>query len=278
MAEQEIKKVEGNPEGKKPGPQKLVQIVFYILSMGFILYYLIMSSIAPVRFTKGINNMYRPDSITLASLDSRFLADSQFVAITQKIALTGARSKMSAGDSIGLFVNLKDSTIILEINGVTLRKIPVISYKIPGSLAGIESYQLTKFLEEPLTVESSEATIPKEPLMVKIAPRDTIEALSLPVITPDTTGIDPVCFRLTLNNDIKLTVIQDVTDGGYEETARKRFMFREAVKTTSAGLKQALGFKVPVYEPDVVIVVSKDDARVLYRALPVNSMVVLLLR
>lgn len=278
MEEKDLEKVDESPVTDSSGPWKMLRHIFYYVLTAFILYYFIMASLSPVKYTKSINEKFSADSAILSTVDSRFLTDSQFIALSQRVSFIGARNRMAAGDSIGLVVDLKDSTITLEINGVALRSVPVISYEIPGSLEGIEYYQLTRFLGEPILIATSEATIPKEPLMVKIAPRDTIEALALPVITPDTTGLDPVFFRMVLSNGIELSLLQDVTDDVPAENALKKFTRKRSVKNASEGIRQVLAFKVPQYVPEIVITVSKDDARVIYRAIPEKGMVVLQIR
>lgn len=145
-------------------------------------------------------------------------------------------------------------------------------------MAGIDRYALASILAEPMQIESSEATIAKEPLMVKIAPRDTAEASALPLIVPDTLMITPVNFRLRLTNGVRLVVLQEVTDDATEKMARNRFLFKQSVRDASGGFGRALTFKFPVYEPEIRVVVSKVDARIIYRAIPYNGMVVLRIR
>lgn len=278
MEERDFTKVEESNVPERSRAWGIWRHIFYYAISAFVLYYFIMASLSPVRYTKSINEKFGADSAILSTLDSRLLADSQYLSISQRVAFIGARNRMATGDSIGLVVNLRDSLITLEINGVALRAIPVISYELPGSLEGIGYYQLTRFLGEPMAIASSEATIPKEPLMVKIAPRDTIEALALPVITPDTTGIDPVFFRMKLNSGIELAILQDLTDDQLAERSLKKFLRKRALKNTEDEIRQVLTLKVPEYSPEIVIVVSKDDARVLYRAIPPNGQVVLQIR
>jgi len=278
MEERDLNNVDESPVTEGHGKWKLWRHTFYYVISAFVLYYFIMASLSPVKYTRSINEQYGADSTILSTLDSRFLNDSQFISISRRVAFVGARSRMASGDSIGMVVNLSDSLITLEINGVVLRQVPVKSYQIPGSIEGIEDYPLTRFLGEPASIATSTATIPKEPLMVKIAPRDTIEALALPVITPDTTGIDPVFFRLILSNGIELSVLQDITDDVPAQKELKKFTRKQSVRNATEGIRQVLKFKVPHYVPEIVIVVAKDDARVIYRAIPERGMVVLQLR
>lgn len=278
MEERDFSKVEESNVPERTGTWRIWRHILYYGLSAFVLYYFVMASLSPVKYTRNINEKFGADSTILSTLDSRMLTDSQYLSISQSLAFIGARNRMATGDSIGLVVNLKDSIITLEINGVALRAVPVISYEMPGSLEGIGNYQLIRFLGEPMAIATSEATIPKEPLMVKIAPRDTIEALALPVITPDTTGIEPVFFRMKLNSGIGLSILQDLTDDQLAERALKKFLRKRALKNAEDEIRQVLAFKVPEYSPEIVIVVSKDDARVIYRAIPPYGMVVLQIR
>lgn len=257
---------------------KIIRHIFYFLLSGIVIYYFIISTISPVLYTREINSLYGPDSTMMAPPANRFLADSLYVGLSHDLAFLQASNRMAASDSIGLTVNLYDSTIILGINGVTMRSMPVISYEIPGSLRGVDHYALSKFLSEPIPVESSEATIVKEPLMVKIAPRDTAEASALPIIAPDTSGVAPVFFRLRLGNGVNLVFLQEKGEDRKSLTARRQFLFRRSLRVAATGLKHAATLKIPPYEPEIRIEVSKVDARIIYRAIPNRGEVVLSFR
>lgn len=278
MAEEKREILVNDSAAKQRPTMRILRYTLYYVIAAVVIYYFIMAALSPVIYIRGVNNRYGADTTLLKGLDERFLQDSAYIALTRKLAFTGARMRMSTSDSIGMTVNLTDSLIALQIKGVNLRSIPVISFSVAGSISGIDRYALASLLAEPMQIVSSEATIAKEPLMIKIAPRDTAEAAALPLIVQDTLMIDPVFFRLKLTNGVRLVVLQEVTGGGPEQRARNRFLFKQSVRDASGGFARALAFKFPVYEPEIRVVVSKVDARILYRAIPYNGMVVLAIR
>jgi hypothetical protein len=278
MAEEEKREETAGPATKRPVILRIVRYTLYYVMAAIVIYYFIMAALSPVIYIRDLNSRYSADTTLLKRLDERFLQDSAYIALSQKMAFTGARMRMSSSDSIGLTVNLTDSLITLEIKGVTLRSIPVISYSVAGTVSGIDRYALSALLAEPMHVESSEASIAKEPLMVKIAPRDTAEASALPLIVPDTLMATPVFFRLRLTHGIRLVVLEEVNGKGPEKLARNRFLFKQSVRDASDGFARAMAFKFPVYEPEIRLIVSRVDARIIYRALPYNGMVVLGIR
>jgi hypothetical protein len=263
---------------KQRATLRILRNILYYMMAAVVIYYFIMAALSPVIYIRDLNSRYGADTTLLKTLDARFLQDSAYLAVSEKLAFTGARMRMSSSDSIGMIVNLPDSVIALEIKGVTLRSIPIISYSVAGSMSGIDRYALSSLMAEPMLIESSEATIAKEPLMVKIAPRDTAEASALPLIVPDTLMITPVNFRLRLTNGVRLVVLQEVTDDAAEKMARNRFLFKQSVRDASVGFTRALAFRFPVYEPEIRVIVSKVDARIIYRAIPYNGMIVLRIR
>jgi hypothetical protein len=206
------------------------------------------------------------------------MADSNYLSLSLQIAVTKSRMMMAATDSIGLTVNLADSIATLEINGVAARVIKISSYRVAGSLEGVRAEAWPALLSEPFTIESELSSIEKEPLMLKIAPRDTIEASAMPNIVPDTTGVEPVFYSLGLSHGIRLTVLQEAERGSRDAVARDRFIYRRSLRDFAAAVKEVAMFRFPAYSPEIRIVVPKDDARIIYRALPSRGNVVLDIR
>ncbi len=62
-------------------------------------------------------------------------------------------------------------------------------------------------LSSPMTIVNDIATIKKEPLMIKMAPKDTSEFK--PDIIPDTSDYEPVNYILEMDNGIRIFVYQD---------------------------------------------------------------------
>lgn len=255
-----------------------VRHLFTYLLAGIVTYYFIMSSLAPVRYVRNLNLTYGYDTLSGSTGEPGLYKDSLFLDLSAGISFLNARTKMSSSDSVGLSINLSDSLIALEIKGVTVREVPVISYRPARSLSGITGYALVKLLSEPLAIISSQSTIPKEPIIVTRAPRDTTEASARPNILPDTTAVGPVCFALTMNNGISLVVIQETSSRDSDFRKIRWFLFRLSVSDTWRDFKRTALFRIPEFEPEIRIVVPKSDARVIYRSIPARGEVALRIR
>ncbi|MBE0673272.1 MAG: hypothetical protein IH591_01295 [Bacteroidales bacterium] len=258
--------------------QRIVRYSFYYIIAALTIYYFIMASIVPVRYVRSLNQQFMPDTSDQKGKVDGLQTDSLFLSMMRQLALTRARMMMAATDSIGLTVNLPDSVATLEINGVTVRKVRIIDFRIAGSLEGVREDVWPVLLSEPFTIESDLSSIQKEPLMVKIAPRDTAEASAMPNIVPDTSGVEPVFYCLRLSHGIRLTVLQEVDKGSPDAVSRNRFLYRRSLRDFYAAVKDVARFRFPFYQPEIRIVVPKDDARIIYRALPQKGNVVLYVR
>lgn len=279
MTEKKENIIPVNDGENKSSGRKLARYAMYYVLAAIVIYYFIMSSISPIRYIRELNSRFAPDSALLASTGEEYLSDSLFIDITGRIAFARARTRMAASDSIGLTVNLPDSVVTIDIKGVAVKRVPLVSYRIAGSLRGVEPYTWTRLQAEPFTVESAVSTIAKQPVMVKIAPRDTAEASAMPDIVPDTTGTGPVFFTLRLGNGFRLTVIQDTGDEDRrDKAALNRFINRRKLEYLMVSARHVASLRFPPYEPEITLRVSKEDARVIYRAIPVNSDVVIRFR
>ena len=121
-------------------------------------------------------------------------------------------------------------------------------------------------LAQPMNITGDLATIKKEPLMVKMAPKDTSEFK--PDVIPDTSNYEPVNYILEMDNGIRIYVYQ--TTDTLKSNNRRRFYFdlRDRLSTAWQYAKSAAVFKVPEYHPFIKIRLPKADAKIIYRALP----------
>jgi hypothetical protein len=180
---------------------------------------------------------------------------------------------MAETDSICLAINLSDSTATLEINGVTVHKAKLLKIKAPKILYKAEEYAISSMLSVPFSVTGNFATIKKEPLMLKIAPKDTSEYK--PDILPDTTNSAAVNFIMELDHGFRLYVYQDTGDDAGGAFNRMMFDLGDRFSNIWSLVKSIALFKVPEYHPSIRLRLKKTDARIIYRALPVNGQIAL---
>ena len=121
-------------------------------------------------------------------------------------------------------------------------------------------------LSTPFTISSDFATIKKEPVMIKMAPKDTSEYK--PDIMPDTSIIEPVNYILEMTNGTKIYVYQEEVEKFSDRMNLFSFDINDRFRETWRSLKRVVLFKVPEYHPFLKIKLPRSDAKIIYRALP----------
>lgn len=232
----------------------------------FLVYYTIMLMSAPARKLTAIREKFMVQKSEGTTTDERLFSDSAFLGLYREKAFLQSKVSMAESDSIYLTLDMPDSTANLEINGVTVHRAKFRKIRISGILRGRNNYAIISMLSTPLNIVRDYATIKKEPLMIKMAPKDTSEFK--PDIIPDTTDREPVNYLLEMDNSIKLYFYQD-TDTSKSDK-RQLFFFNAAdrVNTCVNSMKSVLRGKVPEYKPFIKIWLPKADAKIFYRALP----------
>ncbi len=199
--------------------------------------------------------------------------DSAIAAKQTQYAFVNAQLEASKSDSVSLTINLPDSTANLMIKGVIAHTAKIESYKLTRFVNAVNPECLHRMLWIPLNVTRHISTIPKVPLMVKIAPKDTSEYT--PDVVPDTTDVDAVNFIFETNAGIQLYFYESNPRESADGLKQFKFDFRDRVQTGFTLLKSALRFKKPKYQPEIRIKLNKRDAKIIYRALPENASIVL---
>lgn len=261
-------------EEVKQEPVKGKTAVYYIAAflLLIVIYYSVMAIISPSVKISAINKEFGYIAPEKGAIDERFFSDSAFVELSRHKAYVGARIIMAETDSIGLALNLSDSTATLEINGVAVHTAKLSFISLSKVLIKADEYAVSKMLSTPFTVSRHFSTIRKEPVMMKIAPKDTSEYK--PDILPDTARIEAVNYMMEMENGIRIYVYQqnDEEGGGL----RKYFFdVNDRFKNIGANFRNILVFKVPEYHPSVRIKMDRADARIIYRALPRQGQIAL---
>jgi hypothetical protein len=238
----------------------------------FMIFYTIMALLSPSKKTAEIKHEFAFQQPEKLKTDERIFQDSAFISINREKSFYQARVIMAESDSICLALNLHDSTATLEINGVAVHKAKLSEINISKVLRDADDYSVTAMMATPFTIENDYSTIRKEPVMIKMAPKDTSEYK--PDILPDTTRAEAVNYMFEMNNSIRLYVYQndDIHDGGYKVF---RFDMDDRLRNIGDNLKSMIRMKVPEYHPAIKIVMQKSDVRIIYRALPKHGQIAL---
>jgi hypothetical protein len=248
--------------------------VFYILNcllLTFMIYYAVMSSLSPARKIAAINSEFNYKLPEDSKTDIRIFSDSAFISTNRVKAFYQARVLMAETDSICLALNLSDSTAILEINGVMVHSAKLSRIAVSKVFRKSDEYSVSSMLAIPLTVENDYATIKKEPVMIKMAPKDTSEYK--PDILPDTTNSEAVNYLFEMENGTRLYIYQNIGENNGGGLSLFFFDLNDRLRNIRDNLTCILALKVPEYHPSIRIRMSKDDAKIIYRALPKHGQV-----
>jgi len=244
----------------------LTFIIIGALMLLFLVYFSIMSILAPARKLDEISAKYSLQEVTENKADERFYTDSAFMGMLREKAFLQARIAMAETDSVYMTINLADSTANLEISGVTVHSAKISGIKVSGILRSGNEYAISSMLASPMNIVNDIATIKKEPLMVKMAPKDTSEFK--PDVIPDTSDYEPVNYILEMDNGIRIYFYQATDTVTSDKNNLFLFDLSDRLKTTWGSLRSAARLKVPEYHPFIKLRLPKADAKILYRAVP----------
>jgi hypothetical protein len=179
------------------------------------------------------------------------------------------RVTLSRFDSAYLTINLPESLLTLELQGIVLRECPIKEYEISRRFKVMDHDQLLKWLSAPAKVRTSISTIPKIRYVLKEAPKDTLEAAlqSDKPIPPDTTA---VFFTLYFDSFLVIEVEQEEPlKKGEQKLIRQYFAAKHDSLRRQA--VHSLFHSTPDYGMHIRLTVSQADARAIYRGIPVFS-------
>lgn len=243
-----------------------VYLVPAVLLTAFIIFYAVMLSMAPGKKMAQLSEEFGPRPPEKGDYDENIFHDSAYVSLLKEKSFLQARNKMAETDSIYLTLNLRDSIARLEISGVTVHAARICSYDISSILEKGERSVIYNLLSSPLEIQNFSASIKKEPVMVKIAPKDTSEYQ--PDIIPDTSVNEPVNYKLELNNGIRIYVYQEEQENSQDRQSYLSFDLRERAYDSWTALKSVVKLEVPEYHPFIKLRLYRDDGKIIFRAIP----------
>jgi hypothetical protein len=246
----------------------IVLIVFVVIT----LLYLCLLVIGTRAKIESVNNEFGINKSKANSINEKLYSNPEFIDLQKEKAFLQARIKMAESDSICLSLNLKDSIAALEINGAPVYSAHISRIGLSGIFKKVNEHAITGMLSAPLEVRESFATIKKEPILIKMAPKDTIEA-NVPNVLPDTSSFEPVNFILVMNNGFKLYVYQEEEKKASDRRSLFLFDLKDRLRYAKAAFRNIITFKTPEYQPYIKIRLPKDNAKIIYRAIPRKGMV-----
>ncbi len=266
--------MEPETEKKMTGRTKLLISISVFLVL-FIIYYSVMMMMSPVRKYTEMRKDSGIDSTEVSRKGNPVYSDSTFLKLVKEKAFLQTRIVMAGTDSIYLTMNLGDSTAHLEISGVSVHKVKFPRMEASKILIkGDENIILWK-LSTPFEIARDWSTIKKEPVMIKMAPRDTSEYK--PDIMPDTSLTEPVYYILEMTDGTRLYVSQLENDKPQDRRSRFIFDLRYRMSDAWNSIKSVIRFRIPEYRLFIKIYLPRSDAKIIYRAIPKNGQIAIYL-
>jgi len=244
-----------------------VTLVFLLL-----IYTSFMSMTAAVRLSERFCRQFSTDTNGHSFQKKTYVIDPLTDSLRKEKAFLLNRIEAARSDSIVLVLNFPDSIAQLELKGVMLYQVKIEEFFISRFFQTLCPEARIKLFASPWNITSYESTIPKVPVMVKIAPRDTSEYT--PDIAPDTTNRDPVHFLLETDLGFRLNFHESIPDSLGGKSKYNAVRFRQKWNDAVAALKNLLLLTPPEYKPLISIRIPRRDAKIIFRAIPEKALVV----
>jgi hypothetical protein len=178
-----------------------------------------------------------------------------------------SRYNLSSQDSIYMVLDLINKVATLEMKGIPLHDSPIQDVWISNSIKMFHTEALLRWISQPFVLKNANSTIERVQFLVKIAPKDTIEANKAEA-TPALRKTEDVFIVLNFERNLQLVIQQTETSLGEDKVridSLKRYLFK---KDTENSLKALTTLKREAITPKIFITIPKADAITLYRALP----------
>jgi hypothetical protein len=254
-----------------PVKERKLWIIPVILGFLFCLGYLYAALSAPLEKLHWIHDIYADTTGTYHYFDGDTL-DQAILDVQKEIAFTSARLAMAKSDSICLSINLEDSLVFLEIRGVVVHQARIKQERVNTFFSRIDPSAVRPLFAKPFIVSKIRGNGPQNPIIVKKAPKDTIEA-ALNAAPPDTGRHSPVFFFIQFENGLGVYFEQvDERDSHYHLS---HALFRTGFLLSNAWhiLADIFRFRAPNYHPMIRLRMSRADVKAIYRSLPQQALV-----
>ncbi|MBN3035671.1 MAG: hypothetical protein JW861_08800 [Bacteroidales bacterium] len=195
--------------------------------------------------------------------------DSLYTLLAEQVFLQG-RLRTAAGDSVSVSIDLADSMLILELKGVTIHECRLTSFRMSPLLKRAGKRFLLEYTMNPFRLEYSKSTLPRQPIMLKKAPRDTVEAMQTQSI-PQLAADPYIHYIMFFDRFLVLEVRELLPDTLTRKQGRSLSIFK-----TGCFAGQTLYSLLPPFQPPqqriwITLRLPAADAKVLFRAIPVQA-------
>jgi hypothetical protein len=179
---------------------------------------------------------------------------------------------LSKTDSISLLIDLNDSLAILSLKGVSLFQSKISEIEFNQGLKKLPVYLRDSLYSGPFPVKEELASIEKFPVVVKKAPKDTTEA-SANNAAPELPIQNDVFVLFALDNNLVIEINQEEQDLAGSKRAYREFNRNYSKFFREHNFAQLKDKSAPSYLYRLKISIPREEARSIYRALPIKPYV-----
>ncbi len=249
------------------------KIKLLYLSLAILFLFFVSLAIAPALKMREFKSLVNSDSLFIQRYDPVFNHPEMSPLVKEK-AFKEALLKLAEHDSIQMVLDGSDSTVNLYLKGVRIHQVPIEALKKDKLFKHMPLNQKVMLFSQPLSVQSQTATIEKEPVVVRYAPKNEQEA-PLTAWQPDTLIQNPafVCFSM----DHGIQIILEQTNNLTLQDKWQKFKFHTQLKWihTNRAIFNFVRLKKQEYHPVITIKIPVDDLQAIYRALPNEAFMVI---
>lgn len=221
----------------------------------------------------------------IAEINERYQTESPMLGnelpgvykLRKESAFWQSRLAMAKSDSICVTIDLVDSLVFLELQGVVVHSAPIKRYYKSELFEALKPEAILNIISQPATVLAHEASFSKEPIKLKKAPKDTIEANAAVVqeAIEKKQAVEekekPLFYNLSLNNGVHITFSQEHSEGWKAIP----FFIKQKFEKIEKNSLQLTKFKLPEYTPGIMIEMTREDVASIFRGMPSNASVAL---
>jgi hypothetical protein len=226
---------------------------------------------APTKETVKDENI--PDSL---KMKSKSQARGKLYDLRKKEKFLQSKLSVAEEDSTYLVLDLTKKTASLELKGVSMRESKILDYKMSSTIRNQSQDALLNWISKPFFLKNDSASIPKISFIVKIAPKDSIEANQYETL-PEPPKRGDVYVVMDFERNLRLIIHQSEKPDkdGQKRISSVRWNYTKDDFTRSLDALIHLNRELAI--PTIEITLPKADATILYRALPYRPKLLLYL-
>ncbi|UCF63267.1 MAG: hypothetical protein JSW33_11945 [bacterium] len=216
---------------------------------------------------KTLHDSEKKITISKLSDTDRELAE-KIISLAKEQAYLTTRLQCAKDDSISVSLNLADSSLNIDIHGLTVRECVIKEVSLNRGYRHLKDQDiLISWISSVFQLEHELATLPKAPIVVKNAPKDTLEARDF-FQEPGKREIEDTYITLYFSKGliIELEQVEPLKISSY--LSKLNYTIRKSLTRSFLALQDLLEFKIPEYPIRIKLKLTRNDIQAVYRALP----------